>query len=403
MVRRLPAPKIRHSLWQRLLRRRQRDHAHRTKVQRDRATVASGGRATGTNQQGKAAAPSPRRKKVRTPLPVTPAVPVPTYIYLVRLIIGLLGGGAIGGTVLSLWQPPLLKPLLAISKPPATRVSIAAKPVLSPAVPQPDSAKLRQQLQQLTAQYPGLQLHLSVLNLTTGGRVELQAERMIPAASTIKIPILLALFQQIDRQQLQLNDQLTLEKSMIGGGDGAMSTQPVGSQFTVLESATKMIVDNDNTATNLLIKRLGGAAQLNTQFRSWGLSATTLKSPLPDFLGSNLSSPSELTELLQKLDRGKLLTANSRAQTLEILSKTKRNNLLPAGLQPTTKIAHKTGEIAKLVADVGLVELPDQQKYVVAAMVTRAEDSDQAEELIRQSSKIIYQSYAPSATTKRSP
>jgi beta-lactamase class A len=398
MVRRLPAPKIRHSLWHRLLRSRQRDHAHRTKMQRHRVPVAS------DDQQGrKAVASPPRRKKVRTPLPVTPAVPVPIYIYLVRVLIGLLGGSAVVGTILSLWQPPLLKPLLAISKSATTRSPLAAKPLASPAVAPPSSTKLRQQLQQLAAQYPGLKLHLSVLNLNTGGQFDLQGEQVIPAASTIKLPILLAIFQQLDRQQLQLNEQLTLEKSMIVGGDGAMASQPVGSQFTVLEAATTMIVDNDNTATNLLIKRLGGEGSLNTQFRGWGLSATTLNSPLPDFSGQNMSSASELTQLLQKLDRGQLLTANSRTQALAILSKTKRNNLLPAGLQPTTKIAHKTGEITKLVADVGLVELPDQQKYVVAALVTRAKDNDQAEELIRKSSKIIYQEYAQSAIPQRSP
>jgi beta-lactamase class A len=396
MVRRLPAPKIRHSLWHRLLRSRQRDHAHRTKMQRHRATVASG-----DQQVRKAVVSPPRRKKVRAPLPVTPAVPVPIYIYLVRILIGLLGGSAIAGTILSLWQPPLLKPLLAVSK--SARSPLVAKPLASPAVVAPSSTKLRQQLQQLAAQYPGLKLHLSVLNLSTGSRVDLQAEQVIPAASTIKLPILLALFQQLDRQQLQLNEQLTLEKSMIVGGDGAMASQPVGSQFTVLEAATTMIVNNDNTATNLLIKRLGGEGQLNTQFRSWGLSATTLNSPLPDFSGRNMSSAGELTQLLQKLDRGQLLTANARTQALAILSRTKRNNLLPAGLQPPTKIAHKTGEIDKLVADVGLVELPDQQKYVVAALVTRAEDSDQAEELIRKSSKIIYQEYVRSATPQRSP
>jgi beta-lactamase class A len=175
-----------------------------------------------------------------------------------------------------------------------------------------------------------------------------------------------------------------------------MANQPVGSKFTVLDSATKMIVNNDNTATNLLIKSLGGQNKLNAQFRSWGLAHTTIKNPLPDFAGTNVSSPRELAELLQRIDQGSLLAATSRRQVLEILGKTKtnRNTMLPWGLEPKTKIAHKTGDIADLVADVGLIELPDSQKYVVAAMVIRPSDDEQAIELIQKSSKIIYQEYA---------
>jgi beta-lactamase class A len=75
-------------------------------------------------------------------------------------------------------------------------------------------------------------------------------------------------------------------------------------------------------------------------------------------------------------------------------TKTNRNAMLPEGLDPKTKIAHKTGDIASLVADVGLIELPGSQKYVVAAMVIRPSGDDQAIELIQKSSKIIYEQYA---------
>jgi beta-lactamase class A len=299
-----------------------------------------------------------------------------------------MGASAIVGTVLSLWPPVSTTRLVTKSKP-----AILARRLATPATVPPENPALKQKLQTLLAQYPQLQLHLSVLNLTSGQSLDLQGAKPISAASTIKIPILVALFQQLDQQQLQLAEKLTLEKPMIVGGNGDMADQPVGATFTVLESAVKMIADNDNTATNLLIKRLGGQEKLNAQFHAWGLVSTTMHSPLPDFAGANISSPIELTNLLRNLERGQLLSPSSRQQVWEILSKTKRNNLLPWGLKPATKIAHKTGEIPSLVADVGLIELSGQRKYVVAAMVRRPSDSDQAEELIRQTSKIIYQEY----------
>jgi beta-lactamase class A len=369
MVRRLPAPKIRHSLWQRLLRRR--DRPQRQKARKARATA----RSVFWGEQ-----------------PVAPTVPVPFYIHLVRLLIVTLGASAIAGTILSLFQPLSRSPLTAKS-PPRT----LPKHQPSPVVLKRENIKLKQQLQQLAAQYPQLQLHLLTVNLATGEYVDLQANSSIAAASTIKIPILIALFQQLDRHQLQLSEPLTLEKTMIVGGNGDMAEQPVGTKFTVGDSAIKMIANNDNTATNLLIKRLGGQGQLNAQFHSWGLVNTTMKNPLPDFSGTNVSSPRELATLLQRIEQGQLLSANSRRQVLEILRKTKRNTMLPAGLPPQTKIAHKTGEIANLTADVGLIELTGSQKYVVAAMVVKPHDNHQGTELIRQSSQIIYQGHPTSS------
>jgi beta-lactamase class A len=358
MARRLPAPKNRYLL-------RQRRHPE---------------------QQVKPM----RRPKTRIVQPLAPPVSVPFYIYLVRLLIGLLGASAIVGTTLSLIRPVPRQPLLTKSPPRAVPKILPSLSVIKK-----ENIVLKQKLQALATKYPQLQLHLAVLNLSSGEYVDLQSASSLPAASAIKIPILIALFQQLDRQQLQLKELLTLEKIMVAIGSGEMNLQPVGSKFTVLDSATKMIVDSDNTATNLLIKRLGGQTKLNAQFRSWGLVTTTLKNPLPDFSGTNISSPRELALLLQKLDQGQILSAASRLQVLEILGKTKRHTMLPWGLKPQTKIAHKTGEIATLVTDVGLIELSSKQKYIVAAMVVRPSNSEQAKELIRQSSKLIYQEYAP--------
>ncbi len=369
MVRRLPASKINRSLWPKLQRRRQRQHAQRIRTQRNQ-----------------------KIEQFTTPIPV--------YVYLVRLLIGLLGASTIAGTILSIIQP-LPRPLLTKN---STSAPIT-KTVTSPAIFKKENTQLKQKLQQLAAQYPQLKLHLSVLNLTSKEVVDVQGSSAIPAAGTIKIPILIALFQQLDRQQLQLNEKLIFEKSMLAAGNGEMAMQPVGSKFTVLDSATKMIVDNDNTATNLLIKRLGGQDKLNAQFRSWGLANTSIESLLPDFAGTNVSSPRELANLLQRLDQGSFLSSTARRQVLAMLGKTKtnRNPMLSWGLEPKTKIAHKTGDIAGLVADVGLIELPGQQKYVLAAMVIRPSGDDQAVELIQKSSKIVQQEYAKPAIAPTAP
>jgi beta-lactamase class A len=153
-----------------------------------------------------------------------------------------------------------------------------------------------------------------------------------------------------------------------------------------------MITISDNTAANLLIDRLGGKDKLNLQFRSWGLLNTNLRSPLPDFEGTNVTSSQELVKLLAGLKSEKgVLSASSKQAVLEILRQTKRNTMLPAGIDDDqAKIAHKTGEISTMLADAGLVELTNGQSYLLVAMVQRPSDNQRAELLIRQLSQAMY-------------
>jgi beta-lactamase class A len=142
---------------------------------------------------------------------------------------------------------------------------------------------------------------------------------------------------------------------------------------------------------------LGGNANLNLQFRSWGLINTTLESPLPDFAGKNVTSPQELGQLLLGLKGDGVLSATSRQIVLEILRQTQRNTMLPAGINdPQVVVAHKTGELATLVADVGLIEIDNGQTYLLAAMVQRPNNDQRAETLIRQISQMVYAEFGKS-------
>jgi beta-lactamase class A len=80
---------------------------------------------------------------------------------------------------------------------------------------------------------------------------------------------------------------------------------------------------------------------------------------------------------------------------LEILRQTKRNTMLPAGIDDDqAKIAHKTGEISTMVADAGLIELANGQSYLLVAMVQRPSDNQRAELLIRQLSQAVFKDVA---------
>ncbi len=326
--------------------------------------------------------------------------PVSPLVYILRLLILGIGIGALVGTIISALYP-------------ATHASVKNKDTAktqiqeSPTQRNPSSAlppgqeilPLKAKIQALVAQNPQLQPGVFIVDLDTGAYLDWNGNSSLAAASTIKVPILVAFFQDVDAGKIRLDEPLTMQPEMMVGGSGDLQYKQPGTQYTALEVATKMIVISDNTATNMLIARLGGAEVLNQRFQSWGLSTTVLRNPLPDIEGTNTTSPSELAKVISIVNRGELVLWQSRDRLLNIMQQTQLNTLLPKGLGTGATIAHKTGTIGSLLADVGLVDTPSGKRYIIAVMVKRSRNDPTADELIRQISRETYAYFNPPRAT----
>ncbi|MEC4817361.1 MAG: serine hydrolase, partial [Scytonema sp. PMC 1069.18] len=211
-------------------------------------------------------------------------------------------------------------------------------------------------------------------------------------ASTIKYPILIALFQEVDAGRVKLNETLVLRRDLKAEpeGSGVLQFKPVGTKLSVLETATKMITISDNTATNMIIDRLGGKAKLNQKFRSWGLQNTVIRNLLGDFKGTNTTSAKDLVRLSVLMDSDKLLSKSSNARVLKIMQGVKNRRLLPAGLGKGAVIAHKTGTLGVLIGDAGIIELPTGKRYLAGIFVKRPFGDARARTFISQVSKLVY-------------
>ncbi len=265
---------------------------------------------------------------------------------------------------------------------------VATLPVLSP---EKELKEAKAKIQDLAAAQADLVPGMFFYNPDTGAYLDLAGDKSFPAASTIKLPVLIALFQDIDAGKARLDEQLIMRKDLIATESGAMQYQPPGTKYSTLETAENMITVSDNTATNMLIDRLGGAAALNQRFKTWGLTATVIHNLLPDLQGTNTISPKDLASLMFKISQGDLLTPHSRDRVLNILRRTVTDTLLPQGLGKGATIAHKTGDIGSVVGDAGLIEMPNGQRYVATIMVKRPHNDPRAQELIRQISRVTYQ------------
>ena len=254
---------------------------------------------------------------------------------------------------------------------------------------------LKSSLEQLAGQYPDLEPKVFAVDLDTKGFVSIQGEEIIASASTIKLPILVAFFQDVDRGKISLEEPLIMTESSIGGGSGTMQYREPGTKFSALETASKMMTISDNTATNMLIERMGGIKKLNQRFIDMGLKATRLRNPLPDLTGTNTTTAEDLSNLLAKINTGELISLRSRDRLLYIMRNLVRDTLLPVGLEPGAIIAHKTGDIKSVLGDAGIVDMPNGKRYIVSVLVKRPDNSPQAKEFIQKASGIVYQYFDP--------
>jgi beta-lactamase class A len=228
------------------------------------------------------------------------------------------------------------------------------------------------------------------LDLDTGRYLDIGGDRVFPAASTIKLPLLIAFFQDLDAGKVTMEEIMVMRRKHMTVGSGVMQYRSPGTRYRMREVVTKMIAISDNTATNMVIDRLGGIARVNQRFRSWGLRDTVIRNRLADLKGTNTTSSKDMVRVLALVVKGRLLSDSSRQRALYILRQTVTKTLLPSGLGRGASIAHKTGDIGFLVGDAGSIDMPNGKRYLAAIYVRRPYDSPLARRFIRKVSSLVY-------------
>ena len=304
----------------------------------------------------------------------------------IQLLIAGMGLAAIGGTLLRV-LPDTPEPT------PAEKVVAPTPPVKTfPMTLAQEIPELKAALQELPNLYPNLTPKVFYIDIDTGKYVSVEGTETIAAASTIKLPILLAFFEEVDAGRIDPNQTLAIQPEQIAEGSGDMQLSAPGTQFTALEVATQMIVSSDNTATNMMIDLLRGKEILNARFQKQGLEKTVLNAPLPDLEGTNTTSARDLVHTMLLISQGEELTMRSRDRILNILNRTRNKSLLANGpIEQGALTYNKTGDIGAVLGDVALVDLPNGKRYAIAALVERPINDGRAQELIRRISGQTYQ------------
>lgn len=318
---------------------------------------------------------------------------------VLRLVVMGIGLGVVTGTSLKLLAPRLAQ---SASKAPNLDLGAAGNSKgLDPGQfeARTELAAVSKRWGELAAAQKDLTASAFLLVLDDGRFAQLQPDLPLPAASSIKTPILLAGLEDLDTGKLRWNEPLPLTKELVGGGAGWMASKPLGTRFPFFEAATEMIRVSDNSATNLLIKRLGGKTILNERFAAMGLPATAVNNWLPDLDGTNTTSSRDLARSIAMVDTGESLSPRARDLFREIMGSSRTNTLIPLGLlqglgkdsaDPDSELLsfgitayNKTGDIGIAYADAALIQLPNGQRAVAAFIVKGPFNDPRSTNLIR--------------------
>lgn len=233
------------------------------------------------------------------------------------------------------------------------------------------AAAARAALERLAAVFDGT-LALAAHEETTGEWIELNSEREMPTASTIKLPVLATVFEHARAGELSLEECLTIRDADRVGGSGVIKELTAGTELTIRDLATYMIVVSDNMATNLLIDAVGGASEVNRFMRDGlGLKAITLRRKLMFTDGRGhlaLAAPRDLAVLAGGLLAGEIVSPEASQEMLGMLSRQQYLDQVPrlfdrrelvdeSGGSGRIRVACKTGMIGGVRADVGIVWL----------------------------------------------
>ena len=220
---------------------------------------------------------------------------------------------------------------------------------------------LQAQLAELAAATAGT-FAFYVHDLDSGRRAGVREQEAFPAASVIKLPILLRVLEMVQRGTAALDDPVRLTAWHKTGGAGIFQFFREGLEVTLEDACTAMVALSDNTATNLLLD-VTGVAPVNELLARLGCGRTRLhryfgKPEMPGPPGPSPAVPAEIGRLLELLARQEMLTPALCDRAVTILRRQTHRALIPRYLPEGTPVAHKTGSLDGVRHDAGIVWRP---------------------------------------------
>ena len=294
------------------------------------------------------------------------------------------------------WLPLSMLAALLVQAPPSQQSQRPVGPLDS----------LRSSIGTRVSQVKGAVVAVAILDLQTGDSLFVNADESFHAASTMKVPVMIELFRQIDAGRWRLDQKVPLAnqfESIVDGSTYSLNAADdsdssayglVGQNVAIRDLLDRMITRSSNLATNALIG-LVDAKQANATAHALGAKNIRVLRGVEDGKAfraglNNTTTARDLAALLAAIEKGRAASRASCDAMIDVLSRQEFNTEIPAGLPPGTKVAHKTGWISGVLHDAAIVYPPGRKPYVLVVLTRDIPDVSNARPLIADISRLVY-------------
>ena len=253
------------------------------------------------------------------------------------------------------------------------------------------------------AAHPRQTIAVAYYDLATGETLARNDRVVFHAASTMKVPVMLGIFEAITRGELQLDQKVLVKNqftSILDGSKYALESredsdpalyEEVGRELPLENLVRRMIVRSSNLATNIVIELIG-AKRIMALMKQIGADDIQVLRGVEDDKAyhagmNNTTTAHDLMLVFKTLGERKAVNAEASAMMLDILAAQEFNDGIPGGVPTGTRVAHKTGSITEIAHDAGIVN----GQYVLVVLTKGFKKTEDAEKVIAEISRIVWE------------
>ncbi len=268
-------------------------------------------------------------------------------------------------------------------------------------------------LESIIRREPGATVAVALRDAATCTEVNLRADSVFHAASTMKIPVMIEAYRRVTEKTLSLEATLTVENSFRSIVDRSLYSieddsddaiyERLGQKMTFGELLHQMMTVSSNLATNLLIDHLGADAIQRT-VDHLGAEGMRVLRGVEDLKAyerglNNRTTARALADLLEHLRAGTAVSSAADSAMVATMMRSQFDEMIPAGLPPAVKVANKTGWITRIHHDASIVYPPETPAYVLVILTSGIEDHARSAALGARLAQAVHRTVMAAART----
>lgn len=269
---------------------------------------------------------------------------------------------------------------------------------------------LARDVDRILARHRGKTIAVAYFDLRDGTALYRNEHEVFHAASTMKVPVMLGIFEAVSRGELRLDQPVRVRNEFVSIFDGSpYALDPkedsdaelyalAGQELPLEDLVRRMIVRSSNLATNIVIELIG-APRVMTLMRQIGANDIRVLRGVEDDKAyragmNNTTTAYDLMLIFRTLGESRAISTEASQRMIDILAGQEHNDGIPVGLPKGVRVAHKTGSITGIAHDGGLVLTPDGGAYVLVVLTRGFRKNDDADRVIASISRAVWRSRA---------